>query len=203
MKNDIEKMRIEFDEKIKLAIIENELSEGCNGYYFNVVKNTGRNKTAEYRIWASTPYKSGVGFTKLNKKQVAEILKRFPMTGKTKYDGDEEYDYIIHSQNSYGSREAELSICWQSGDYEVDVTMSLDENKDISDEFFTIGTRETVETENSTYASIQRYNSHGHECRYYVRVFDFKKKQKRYYGGVRLLTDNEEIARLIDYIKNK
>ena len=38
MKNDLEKMRKEFEEKYALAKKENELEEKCSGYYFIVCK---------------------------------------------------------------------------------------------------------------------------------------------------------------------
>lgn len=192
--NDIAKMKAEFKERLALAIKENELNEGIDGYHLKLDKYN--------RVSWGVVYKSGLGFVTPTLSQVADILTRFPMTKNTLYDNKTlDLPYVIHSSNSYGGGDPEMSIMWISGDYEVYIPLPIDD--ELCKEFFKISTRETTDTENSTYASIQRYDERGRYRRYYVTVFDFLKSQKHYHGGVNLLTDIDEINRIINYIKAK
>lgn len=191
--NDIEKMKAEFEEKLALAIKENELNKDIDGYALSLDKYNCVHWKVEYR--------SGVGFVNPTLPQVADILKRFPMTKHTLYDKSIELPYVIHSRNSYGDRTPEMSIKWLSGEYELYISLPIDD--ELCKEFFRISTRETTNCENSTFASIQHYDERGRRCRYNVWVFYFLKSQKRYYGGVNLLTDIDEINRIINYIKAK
>lgn len=191
--NDIEKMKAEFEEKLALAIKENELNADINGYQL---------KLDEYnRVSWGVVYKSGVGFVTPTLAQVADILSRFPMTKNTLYDKAVEMPYVIHSSNSYGDRNPEMSIRWISGEYEVRISLPIYD--ELCKEFFKISTRWTTDSENSAYASIQHYDERGCRRCYSVRVFNFLKSQKNYYGGVNLLTDIDEINRIINYIKAK
>ena len=191
--NDIAKIKAEFEERLALAIKENELNEGIDGYQLTLDKHN--------RVGWGVVYKSGVGFVTPTLAQVADILTRFPMTKNTLYDKTCELPYVIHSRNSYGNRTPEMSIKWLSGEYELYISLPIDD--ELCKEFFKISTRETTDCENSTYASIQHYDERGNRCRYNVRVFNFLKSQKCYYGGVNLLIDIDEINRIINYIKAK
>jgi hypothetical protein len=191
--NDIAKMKAEFEEKLALAIKENELNEGIDGYQLRLDKYNG--------VSWGVVYKSGVGFVTPTLAQVGDILTRFPMTKNSLHNKICEVPYVIRSRNSYGSREPEMSIEWISGEHEVCISLPIDD--ELCKEFFKISTRETTDCENSTYASIQHYDELGRRRYYSVSVFNFLKSQKRYHGGVNLLTDIDEINRIINYIKAK
>lgn len=192
--NDIEKMKREFEEKLALAIKENEINEGIEEYKLRL---TDRN-----RIYIPSEYVSLKGFVKPSIQNVADLLNRFPKNKNTLYGNNKEFDlpYICYSKRSYGDKSGEFSIYWTHNEYEVGATMEID---NFIPEFFIRGTRETNECENSTYASIQRFDSNGYYCMYSVPVYDFKKRQQCYYGGGRLLLDIEEIERIVNFIKSK
>ena len=191
--NDIEKMKQEFEKKLALAIKENEINEGIEGYKLCL---TERN-----RIYIPSEYVSLKGFVKPSIQNVADLLNRFPRTKNTLYGNNNEFDlpYICYSKMSYGDKSGEFSIYWTHDEYEVGATMDIDNFAD----FFIKGGRETTDSENSTYASIQRFDEYGHYCMYNVPVYDFKKRQQCYYGGGRLLLDIEEIERIVNFIKSK
>lgn len=197
MKNDIEKMKQELAEKLEIAELENELSEGCEGYYFCVSKKGIYNRGAEFYIHVSLPLFSEHSAPTLQ--QVREVLGKFPVTQMTTHEGVCT-NYLMNTSRHFGDKYGRLSILWQSGKYEVSVSLDIDANKKMKDEFFRISRRETVESENSTYASIQRYDAYGRYIYHHVPVYDFKAKQKCFYGGHRLLADNNESQRIIDYI---
>lgn len=187
--NDIEKMRREFDEKLANAIKENELNEGIEGYELRINKGT---------IMMHKSYISGV--VSPSREQISEVLRKFPMTEATLYDKKYELPYVIHSSQHYGDKCGKLSIQWKYNEYTICVSMDID--KEIINEFFNVSKRETVDSENTTYASIQQYDKRGQICRYYVPVYNFKQQQQKYYGGTNLLLDEEEIFRIVDYINN-
>lgn len=197
MKHDIEKIKREFTERLAIAELENKLNEGCEGYYFHATKRGIYNRDAEFYIHVSLPSFSEHSAPTLQ--QVREVLGKFPVTQMTTHEGVCT-NYLMNTSRHFGDKYGQLSILWQSGKYEVSVSLDIDTNKEMKDEFFRINKRETVESENSTYASIQRYDKQGNYLRYSVPVYDFKKKQKCFYGGHRLLEDNEEVQRIIDYI---
>lgn len=192
--NDIEQMRADFDKKLAHAIKENEINEGLNDYRLTLTENN--------RIYIPSEYITCKGFVKPSIKNVADLLSRFPKTRNTLYGNHNEFDlpYVCYSRRGYGDKNGELHISWTHNEYEVAATMVIDE---FIDEFFNVDCRETVDSENSTYATIQRYNEHGHYCKYKVPVYNFKKKQRCYYGGSRLLLDCEEIERLVEFIKSR
>lgn len=195
MKNDIERMKAAFAEQLELAEKENELSEGLQNYSICVGKTNVQG--CKYRIWMSMSYVSGVGFAEPTLAMGKEMLERFPMTKNTLYDKKLDLPYVIHSQNSYGDRYAELTIKWISGEYEVGACLKIDAQ--LREEFFNVSRRCAVDSEVSTYTSLHSEHLIGKPC---ILVYDFKKEHVKYHGGVRLLTDRDEIARIIDFIKS-
>lgn len=194
MKNDIEKMKAEFAENLELAELENKLSEGLKGYSISVRKtNTLRCK---YSIWTSMDYVSGIGFAEPTLAMGKEMLERFPMTQEILYDRKFYLPYVLHSQKGYGDKFAELTVKWVSGEYEVRMTLKIDDR--LREEFFNVTHRCPVDSEVSTYTSIHTSHLIGKDV---IPVYDFKKSQMRYYGGARLLLDREEISRIIEFIK--
>lgn len=196
MKNDIEKMKAEFAEKLELAELENKLSEGLKGYSISAHKTN--TPGCKYSIWSSMDYVSGRGFMEPTLAMGKEMLERFPMTQDTLYDRKVNLPYVIHTQKGYGDKFAELTIRWVSGEYEVHITLKVDDF--LKEGFFNVNHRCPVDAEVSTYTSI--HTGHLYD-KAFIPVYDFKKSQMRYYGGVRLLLDKEEISRIIEFIKSQ
>ena len=196
--NDIEKMKAEFAAKLELAEKENAINEGIEGYILALSSYVGKVKEdgVKYSIVARIPYKSGVGFENPTIPQAKEVLDRFPMTQDILYDKKFSLPYVIHSSRSFGSRYGELSISWISGVYDMRITLRIDP---FVEEFFTSRLRHTTSCENSTYTQIHTNRLYERPC---VPEYNFKKEHNKYYGGVRLLTDRDEILRIIDFIKN-
>lgn len=194
MKNDIEKMKAEFAEKLELAELENKLSEGLKGYSISACKTNIPG--CKYSIWVSMDYVSGVGFAEPTLAMGKEMLERFPMTQEILYDRKFYFPYAIVSQKSYGDKFAELGVRWISNEYEVRMTLKIDDR--LREEFFNVKRRCPVDSEVSTYTSIHTSHLIGKDV---IPVYDFKKGHLKYYGGVRLLLDREEISRIIEFIK--
>lgn len=197
--NDIEKMRAEFEEKIRLAELENKLNEGVEGYEIHV--NDKIVKDAPYSYWINVriPYKPRVGFVEPSISDVADVLKRFQNTRDTVYDNRWSLPFVVHARRSYGDRYGILSLSWISGEYQVNCSLQID-GSDLYDEFFrNISFRPTTSSEDSTYVSI--HQSRAEKICPVVPEYNFKAEQKCYYGGVKLLIDLDEIERLIEFIK--
>lgn len=196
MKNDIEKMKAEFAEKLELAELENKLSDGLKGY--SISANKTRTPGCRYSIFMSMPYVSGRGFVEPTLTMGKEMLERFPMTQETLYDRKFYLPYAIVSQKSYGDKFAELGVSWISNEYEVRITLKIDDR--LREEFFNVKRRCPVDSEVSTYTSIHTGHLIGKDV---IPVYDFKKEHLKYHGGVRLLLDREEISRIIEFIKSQ
>lgn len=194
MKNDIEKMKAEFAEKLELAELENKLSDGLKGY--SISANKTRTPGCRYSIYMSMSYVLGQGFVEPTLAMGKEMLERFPMTQETLYNKKFNLPYVIHSQKGYGDKFAELNVNWVSGEYKVRMTLKIDDR--LREEFFIVSHRYPVESEVSTYTSI--HTNHLFD-KAFIPVYDFKKEHLKYHGGVRLLLDREEILRVIDFIK--
>lgn len=194
MVNDIEKMKAEFAKKLEQAELENKLSEGLKGFSISV---GGTNVPGcSHSLWMRMPYISGQGFADPTLAMGKEMLERFPMTQDTLYDRKFNLPYVVHSRKSYGDRFAELTVGWISNEYNVRVTLMARDF--LCGDFFNIRKRCPVDTEVSTYVAITQNGLVGRDV---IDVYDFKKKQQAYYGGVRLLLDKDEIMRVVEFIK--
>lgn len=195
--NDIEKMKAEFAAKLDLAEKENAINKGIEGYILHLSSYGKRRPNGcFFSICMRVPYEPLVGFREPTITQVAEVLNKFPQTKDTIYDKEFNLPYVIHSSRGYGDRYGQLSIDWISDNYEVRATMEITEPLM---EFFITKLRHVTDSECSTYTSIHINKAYERPC---VPEYNFKKEHKKYHGGVRLLTDREEILRIIDFIKN-
>lgn len=190
--NDIEKMRAELEETIRLAELENKLNEGVEGYELHLSKDS------KYRILVRIPYDTRTGFNEPSIEHMAEVLRNYPKTEDIVYDRRYNLPYVIHARRGYGDRYGTLSLSWISGEYEVRGSLKID-GSDFYEEFFkSIRHRQTTSSENATYTSIHEGGLIGKNI---VPEYNFKAEQKCYYGGVRLLIDVDEAERLIEFIK--
>lgn len=190
--NDIEKMKAEFEEKLRMAELENKLNEGVEGYELHLSKDS------KYRILVRLPYDTRTGFNEPSIEHMAEVLRNYPKTEDIVYDRKYNLPYVIHARRGYGDRYGTLSLSWNSGEYVVRGSLQID-GTDLYDEFFEpVTLRPTTNSENSTYTSIHEAGLIGS---YVVPVYDFKAEQKSFYGGVNLLIDATEAERLIEFIK--
>lgn len=198
MVNDIEKMKAEFAMKLELAELENKLSEGLEGYSIYVRELRPRTSGCKYAISMRMPYVPGQGFAEPTLAMGKEMLERFPMTQDTLYDRKVNLPYAIHTRKGYGDKFGELTVWWVSGEYEVRITLKVDDF--LKEGFFNVNHRCPIDSEVSTYTSIIINQLYGKAV---IPVYDFKKSQMRYHGGVRLLLDKEEIMRIIEFIKSQ
>ncbi len=191
MKHDIEKMKKEFEEKIRKAELENELND-MSGLDLSIMGKGTYNKQ-KLRIWIRNEQSS---FLELN--LVKDIFKKFPITDNI-VDSDAKFEgmALLYLRHSYGDRNfGTLCVHYISGDYEINFDVDI---FPISKEF-TCRYRDTTDCENSTYTSIHESRARGYVPK--VKSFGFNAKYISYYGGSSKLVDNSEVKRLIDVLIN-
>ena len=192
MKNDIEKMKREFAEKLRIAEEENKLNEGISEYQISIMDNN--------RLWINMPYKSCVGFEEPTIKHFKEVFEKFPRTDDIIYN-NLKLPFVCYTTCGYRDT-PKLTIQWKHNDYTIDISLKI--NKELIDNFFVVGSRNTTSAENSTYTSIHYNDNHSAK----VNVYYFKNEngsrigteQISYYGGNNLLTDTNEITRIINFL---
>lgn len=192
IKNDIEKMKREFAEKLRIAEEENRLNEGINEYQISLMGNN--------RLWVNMPYKPCVGFEQPTIKHFKDVFEKFPRTDDIEYNSVK-VPYVCYSSCGYNDT-PKLTIKWKHNDYTIDISLKI--NKELIDNFFIIGSRDTTSSENSTYTSIHYNGNHSAK----VNVYYFKNEngsrigveQISYQGGNNYLIDVNEITRLINFL---
>lgn len=134
--NDIEKMKVEYEQKIKWAEMENELSKKLSeGTRISII---GKSLTQKGKLQTSIRSENwGRGLTE---QQVGELMLTFPVTEKSRtYVGKGQYlekDYEMNTHRYAHTYYTELSISWISGELDISVSVRLDNYSDEIKQFF-------------------------------------------------------------------
>jgi hypothetical protein len=142
--NDIEKMKAEFERKLKIAKLENELNrdlepKGVRASIFMV--KDGRYYVKFYGGESDTDI--------LTPKKLGIIMQAFPMTEQSDISSArgvlQTVDYVMTAHRHEFVDYSELKMRWNSGWYEVNVVLRIDEFMDDGDfaQFFTQTYRES------------------------------------------------------------
>lgn len=124
--NDIEKMKVEYEQKIKWAEMENELSKKLpKGVRISIIGNSLTQKGKLHTLISSEDWSRG-----LTEQQVGELMLAFPVTEKSRtYVGNDQYsekDYEMQTHRYVHVHYTELRISWISGELDISVDVRLD-----------------------------------------------------------------------------
>ena len=134
--NDLEKMKAEYEQKIKWAEMENELSKKLpEGTRISII---GKSLTQKGKL--QTSIRSENWSRGLTEQQVGELILAFPVTEKSRtYVGKDQYsekEYIMQTHRYAHAYYTELSISWISGELDISVVVRLDNCSDEIKQFF-------------------------------------------------------------------
>lgn len=184
---DIEKMKREFEQKLKLAELENKLEVeiGCT---FSVFDGYGRTYAHAKNIELS---------------QAARLLATYAPTENVELDSTataratKSYVYRVEAERRYSDHFTSLVISWVSNNIHFQFTMPIDGNERLA-QFFTDGQREMTRTEQSTYKPTR-----GNKLVYNLTlpIKRFKCEYIEYQGGHLSLLNTNEIDKIIRTIK--
>lgn len=134
--NDIEKMKAEYEQKIKFAEMENELSKKLpEGTRISIIGNSLTQKGKLQTSIRSEDWGRG-----LTEQQVGELMLAFPVTEKSRiYVGKNQYsekEYEMDTHRCAHVLYTELSISWISGELDISVDVRLDDCSEEIKQFF-------------------------------------------------------------------
>lgn len=130
--NDIKKMQAEFEEKLRIAKLENELNrdlepKGVRASIFMV-------KDSKYCV---NFYGGDDVMNKLTPKKLGIIMQAFPMTEQSDISSTrgilQTVDYVMIAHRYEFVNYSELKMRWNSGWYEVNVELRIDDFMDDGD----------------------------------------------------------------------
>ena len=137
---DIEKMRQEFERKIKCAEMSNKI-EAEVGIECSVMENGSC--TQKGKEWLS--------FSKVTKEQAGKILKMFPWTERSKTRGhngkDIEISYVLSTSRSPKDMFTTLDISWIHNEWAISMNLPIDPTDHILMQYFK---RDSYEIDDST-----------------------------------------------------
>lgn len=134
--NDIEKMKAEYEQQIKWAEMENELSKKLpEGTRISII---GKSLTQKGKL--QTSIRSENWSRGLTEQQVGKLMLAFPVTEKSRiYVGqnqDSEKEYGMQTHRYAHTYYTGLSISWISGELDISVDVRLDNCSDEIKQFF-------------------------------------------------------------------
>lgn len=185
---DIEKMKAEFEEQLRLAKIGNEFEEKF---------------CVESTVFRSCGH--DMVHVKCTNHKACQLLNALQPTEEWHIDHDKNSKHIdkyrLESRRGYADRQSTLEIEFVSDGILYWMTMPIDNNP-LLEPFFNGTTRPIVDTELSTYHPT---NSSGLlDSGLRIPKKCFKSTQViNYYGGSQLLVDPDEIDMIINAIKNQ
>lgn len=185
---DIEAIRKKFEEEIRLAELANDFERkfGIEPITFSmrdydVISVKCDNKTAASVLNGIEP--------------TEEILLNSGYTFKEECRNM----YKIMTSRGYSDRCSTMEVSFKCGNIEYDLHIEIDGNEPLSD-FFTNSMRPIVDPELSTYHPIKYDGTLNRGMK--IPCMKFKcGKTANYYGGVQVLTDADEIKKIIEHLK--
>lgn len=155
--NDIEKMKAEYEQKIKWAEIENELSKKLpEGTQISII---GKSLTQKGKLQTSI---RGENWSRgLTEQQVGELMLAFPVTEKSRtYVGKDQYsekEYEMQTHRYLNCPNTDLNISWISGELAISLELKVELCSDEIKQFFTRTSRNVNHEWHGTRA---RWNKH-------------------------------------------
>ena len=148
--NDITKMRAEFEEKIRLAELENKYNERLAPHGIEI-RIIGASCTQKGKLQASVR-KAGDDWIKpLDEHDVQTALELLPMTEKSReYVGDHKYDMLSYSMDTHRSPNecrTVLTIGYIHEDLDLSMDLPINEKNPELMQYFRMTARELDETE--------------------------------------------------------
>lgn len=151
--NDLEKMRQEYEEKLRYAEMENELNARA-GFDWGYISIIGESITQPGKLHTAIRL-NGYGREGLTAAQAAEVLNTFPQTERARtYTGDRQYtelSYIMNVHRTPGQYATILSIEYISGDLDLSLEMAINPQDDDTMQFFRQTSRVLTDTEVNIY----------------------------------------------------
>lgn len=191
--NNIEKMRQEFENKIKFAEMENEQNERVN-WDFGTLRIVGESITQPGKIHAyirRNDWKEGLTAT-----EAARVLNDFPQTERSRvYIGGNKYDslsYIMETEKTPGRADL-LKISYISGEYDLSFDVVINPSDADLMQFFTVTRRELSDTEINLYLGGKR-TKWNYNTRHYFPYYTFNLGQVVKFQGGRDRQINEGAA---------
>lgn len=185
---DIEKMRAEFEEKIRLAEMENEFE-------------------TRYGIKVGVFHSNGYDMVHIecDNETAKRVLNEFEADTEWAIDHERDskhmYKYRLCSIRRYSDQYSKLEIEFINKGVKYWIDLAIDGNELLLP-FFKGTRRKITETEFSTWHPM---NEHGYyDPNMLIPQMSFNSQNvKRYYGGDQLLVDPNEIEMIISAIKNQ
>lgn len=194
--NDIEKMKQDFEQKLKYALMENEL-EGMLNFEDVEIRILGIIYSVKDKLHVRVYHKNGFG--SISNQLASRVLKTFLPTEKIKVSCEEEtaLNYSIIAESNYKGDNT-LNISYISGDYNFRFSMPIDGNE-ILEQFFIRQQRPITSSEAKTYlggATKRKINI--------TRVVEhmFNKGSVHKYSDCVVSTDENVVNEIIETIKN-
>lgn len=135
--NDIEKMKTEYEQKIKWAEMENELSKKLpEGTRISII---GKSLTQKGKLQTSI---RGENWSRgLTEQQVGELMLAFPVTEKSRtYVGLDQYsekEYEMQTHRYLHCPHTDLNISWVSGELTISLELKVELCSNEIKQFFT------------------------------------------------------------------
>lgn len=140
--NDIEKMKAEYEQKIKWAEMENELSKRLpEGTRISIIGKSSTQKGKLQTSMRSEDWSRG-----LTEQQVGELMLTFPVTEKSRtYVGLDQYsekEYEMQTHRYLHCPHTDLCISWISGELDISLELKVELCSDEIKQFFTRTSRD-------------------------------------------------------------
>lgn len=184
---DIEKMRAEFEEKIRLAEMENDFEN-------------------RYGIKVGVFHVNGYDMVHIecDNETAKRVLNEFEADTEWAIDHERDskhmYKYRLCSIMRYSDRYSKLEIEFINKGVKYWIDLAIDGNE-LLVPFFRRTHRTITETELSTWHPVNHQGTLYRDMQIPQMSFN-SQNVKRYYGGDQLLVDGDEIDRIINAIKN-
>lgn len=182
MKVDIEKLKAEFEAKIKNAEESNSILDILGDYSLNVsIDNISYLQKGKKALRIRPQEILG----KLTIQQVGVVLSKFPSTEKVRERGvdgkDVWLDYKLSTERRYGSSFTELHIWYISGEYDISICFPIELYNELNGCFLD-SSRKVEQSEITTYYIVSKPHMKSKDVTVPMKVFA-KGEYVKYVGG--------------------
>lgn len=170
MKVDIEKIKAEYEQKIQNAIEANQILDliGDETFRVSISKSFTSKGKKTLRFYAEEVC------GKLGIEKVGLVLSKLPVTEKISVP-IENYnripmEYALKTNRGYKDNYATLSIRYIHNEYEVDLDLPIEPNKELNG-YFSDGLRDVTESEITTYYIVSKPGRRAADVRIPIKLF--------------------------------
>ena len=194
--NDIEKMKAEYEQKLKWAEMENELSKKLpEGTQISIIGKSLTQKGKLHTSIRSEDWSHG-----LTEQQVGELMLAFPVTEKSRiYVGQDQYsekDYEMETHRYIHLPTTDLSISWISGELDISLELKVELCSDEIKQFFTRTSRNVNHEWRGTRT---RWNKHLRDnFPFYTFAYGHT---VRFYGGYHKQVSDSALSDIVEKFK--